>query len=200
MSCTFECVERWRRGPCLRGACRRPSTHARARGVVWKRSQFRGVGGCDGADGDADEEHDHDQAGCFECVARVTQFWGRAGGSPPHACRCVFVCDPAADNEFEPWAPEAKRALAVGALRCLRLNNVLRVLPGIGSFGSEFMPPELACHYRTPHVRFVARTRVLCQADRARAAADAHGDFVAWLCERAPLWVVVHVCALLRDA
>jgi hypothetical protein len=35
------------------------------------------------------------------------------------------------------------------------------------------------------------------QAGRARAV-DVSGDIVAWLCERAPLWVVVHVCALLR--
>ena len=54
-----------------------------------------------------------------------------------------------------------------------------------------------AAHYLVPHVRFVARTRVMCQAGRARAA-GARGDIVAWLCERAPLWVVVHVCALLR--
>jgi hypothetical protein len=54
-----------------------------------------------------------------------------------------------------------------------------------------------AAHYLVPRVRFVVRTRVMCQAGRARAA-DAHGDIVAWLCERAPLWVVVHVCALLR--
>ena len=32
-----------------------------------------------------------------------------------------------------------------------------------------------------------------------RRAAGARGAIVAWLCERAPLWVVVHVCALLRD-
>ena len=72
-------------------------------------------------------------------------------------------------------------------------------------------------HYRAPHVRFVARTRVLCQAGRARAGGahgrgvgvgvegvevwrEGRGEGVAWLCERAPLWVVVHVCALLRDA
>ena len=54
-----------------------------------------------------------------------------------------------------------------------------------------------AAHFLEPHVRFVVRTRVLCQAGRARAA-GARGDIVAWLCERAPLWVVVHVCALLR--
>ena len=29
---------------------------------------------------------------------------------------------------------------------------------------------------------------------------EGRGEGVAWLCERAPLWVVVHVCALLRDA
>ena len=55
-----------------------------------------------------------------------------------------------------------------------------------------------AAHYLVPHVRFVARTRVMCQAGRARSA-GARGDIVAWLCQRAPLWVVVHVCALLRE-
>ncbi len=62
-----------------------------------------------------------------------------------------------------------------------------------------------ACHlvaglYLVPHVRFVVRTRVMCimcQAERARTT-SARGDIVGWLCERAPLWVVVHVCALLR--
>jgi len=53
------------------------------------------------------------------------------------------------------------------------------------------------CAGPPPHVRFVVRTRVMCQAGRARAA-DEYGDNVAWLCERAPLWVVVHLCALLR--
>ncbi len=53
----------------------------------------------------------------------------------------------------------------------------------------------ISAHFLEPHVRFVVRTRV--QAVRARAA-DVHGDIVALLCERAPLWVVVHVCALLR--
>ena len=56
----------------------------------------------------------------------------------------------------------------------------------------------ISAHFLEPHVRFVVRTRVMCQAGRARAVADVHGDIVAWLCERAPLWVVVHVCALLR--
>ena len=60
-----------------------------------------------------------------------------------------------------------------------------------------FMPACISAHFREPHVRFVVRTRVMCQAGRARAAC-ARGDIVAWLCERAPLWVVVHVCALLR--
>ena len=60
-----------------------------------------------------------------------------------------------------------------------------------------FMPVAfISAHFLEPHVRFVVRTRVMCQA--GRAAAGARGDIVAWLCERAPLWVVVHVCALLR--
>ena len=53
-------------------------------------------------------------------------------------------------------------------------------------------------HYMEPHVGFVVRTRMLCQAGRARTA-EARGDTVAWLCVHAPLWVVVRVCALLRD-
>ena len=73
----------------------------------------------------------------------------------------------------------------------MRLNFVLRVVYGIDC------GTELACHYRVPHVRGIVRTRVMCQAGRARAGS--RGDIVAWLCERAPLWVVVHVCALLRD-
>ena len=61
-----------------------------------------------------------------------------------------------------------------------------------------FMPVAfISAHFLEPHVRFVVRTCVMCQAGRARAA-GARGDIVAWLCERAPLWVVVHVCALLR--
>ena len=53
-----------------------------------------------------------------------------------------------------------------------------------------------AARYLVPHVRFVAR-RVMCQGGSARGA-DLLGDIVAWLCERAPLWVVAHVCTLLR--
>ena len=61
-----------------------------------------------------------------------------------------------------------------------------------------FMPVAfISAHFLAPHVRYFARTRVMCQAGRARTT-GAHGDIVAWLCERAPLWVVVHVCALLR--
>ena len=75
----------------------------------------------------------------------------------------------------------------------LSLNFLLRVMEGMDC------GTELACHYRVPHVRGVVRTRVMCQAGRALAAVGSRGDIVAWLCERAPLWVVVHVCALLRD-
>ena len=80
--------------------------------------------------------------------------------------------------------------------RILAANFTLRHL---GVLGCESNLAELSAHYRQPHVRFVARTRVMCQAGRARAVADAAADIVAWLCERAPLWVVVHVCELLRE-
>ena len=54
------------------------------------------------------------------------------------------------------------------------------------------------CHYFVPHVRTVLRTRVLCQAGRARVKRGRRTEVVMWLCERAPLWVVVRVCELLR--
>ncbi len=72
------------------------------------------------------------------------------------------------------------------ALRAVKLNFVLRTVRGIDDFGSPPLEAELACHYRVPRVRCIARTRVMCQAGRARAA-GACGDIVAWLCVRAPL-------------
>ena len=59
---------------------------------------------------------------------------------------------------------------------------------------------ELMLHYRAPRIHQLLRTRVMCQAGRARAAtAGVRGETIVWVCERAPLWVVVHVCALLQD-
>ena len=92
---------------------------------------------------------------------------------------------------------ELPRGASEALLASLRLNFTLRVMPRVAVFGRA-LPAELAARYRLPHVRAIVRTRVMCQAGRARAAGS-RGDIVAWLCERAPLWVVVHVCALLRD-
>jgi hypothetical protein len=84
-------------------------------------------------------------------------------------------------------------------VRALKLNFVLRAANGI-NVSSEEIKAELGCHYRVPHVRCIVRTRMMCQTGRARAAgARRRGCIVAWLCERAPLWVVVHVCMLLRE-
>ncbi len=58
---------------------------------------------------------------------------------------------------------------------------------------------RVSAHYLVPHVGLVVRTDVMCQAGRGRASDAARCDTVAWLCERAPLWVVVRVCALLRE-
>ena len=79
-------------------------------------------------------------------------------------------------------------------LKMTRVNLDIRIVSG-----STVLMSEMCSHYRVPHVRCIVRTRVMCQAGRSRAA-GARRDAVAWLCERAPLWVVVHVCALLRDA
>ena len=54
-------------------------------------------------------------------------------------------------------------------------------------------------HFNAVYVQFIVRTRVMCQAGRASGAAFDPHEISAWLCERAPLWVVVHVCALLRE-
>lgn len=97
-------------------------------------------------------------------------------------------------------------AALTGALKNnLTLRHLVSMDRHSARLFAEFYSPavtqliaELWSHYRVPHVRHVARTRVMCQAGRARAAC-ARSDVAAWLCERAPLWVVVHVCALLRD-
>lgn len=52
--------------------------------------------------------------------------------------------------------------------------------------------------------REVARLRLLicmqacCTAGRAQPEAGARSECVSWVCERAPHWVLVRVCALLR--
>ncbi len=91
-------------------------------------------------------------------------------------------------------------AAASGAIwRALGLNFALRTAEGIEVFGAQ-CTRELRRHYRVPLMRCIVRTRVRCQAGRARAADTRGGEVVAWLCERAPLWVVVQVCALLRGS
>jgi hypothetical protein len=78
--------------------------------------------------------------------------------------------------------------------KALRTNFVLRR----AGFEDDTIRADLRAYYRAPHVRFTVRTRVLCQAGRCRAAGT-RSSTAQWLLERAPLWVVVHVCALLRD-
>jgi hypothetical protein len=103
---------------------------------------------------------------------------------------------------------------ADAVLRFLKLNFVFRTIYGVDDFGSPPLAAELACKYRMPQVRCVVRTRVMCQAGRARAAdaatlwcgclcVDLCHKYILYLylyfCVRAPLWVVARVCALLRD-
>jgi hypothetical protein len=106
------------------------------------------------------------------------------GGPGTDACVCGV-----SDNNIG----DAGVAAILGAMR---LNFTLRYA---GLDDDENFDAELACHYRVPRVRWLVRTRVMCQAGRARAAAGARRNINAWLCERAPLWVVVHVCALLDE-
>ena len=113
----------------------------------------------------------------------------------PTHCDAENGIGPAAAGEA---APEAAAVASVS--RCVQLNFTLRAAPGIEAFDAELLA-ELRSQYRAPHVRCIVRNRIMCQAGRARAA-DACSDesIVAWLCERAPLWVVAQVCQLLRDS
>ena len=103
-------------------------------------------------------------------------------------CRLLYV-----DSAVGPAASSALEGAVQRnfALQCLRLTG-----------GGDSLRGELRCRYRLPHVRLVLRTRVLCQAGRAGRAATItttgpHWDTMAWLMERAPLWVVARVCGLL---
>ena len=89
------------------------------------------------------------------------------------------------------------RAYDLAALPATADIAHMRFGVALGRFNSMRVTGASATHFLEPHVRFVVRTRVLCQAGQARAN-GVRGDIVAWLCERAPLWVVVHVCTLLR--
>ena len=74
-----------------------------------------------------------------------------------------------------------------------KANMVLREV-----IGCDYIAAELGRRYRSPLTRLIIRTRALCLAGRCRAAGT-RSEVVAWICERAPLWVVVHVVLLLRE-
>ena len=69
------------------------------------------------------------------------------------------------------------------------------VYTAANALGVCLIPPF---RYQVPHIGWALRTRILCQAGRAHTV-GARSAVAAWLCERAPLWVVVRVCALLRE-
>jgi hypothetical protein len=72
----------------------------------------------------------------------------------------------------------ARGAVSIAAVLCrvrLKLNFVLQAFRGIRS---PSLDAELACHYRVPRMRCIIRTRVMCQAGRARAA-DTRGDIAS---------------------
>ena len=84
------------------------------------------------------------------------------------------------------------RMTGLNHIRCR--NNEARYFPArvVSALCTAETP-----HYYAEMVHFIVRTRVLCQAGRAKPAGG-KGDFIVWLCTRAPLWVVVQVCTLLR--
>lgn len=88
-------------------------------------------------------------------------------------------------------------------LAALRLNTSLHEVALYSELcpipGNALVQQEMRMHYRVPHVRCIARMRTLCQAGRARSSPESVRSVAeVWLCERAPLWAVTHVCALLR--
>jgi hypothetical protein len=110
------------------------------------------------------------------------------------------VCPPHTHAHSRTRSPE-QDAGPIGAAAfagLLRLNPVIR---HVFRHGVESLRGELRARYRVcAHVRLVVRTRALTQSNRCRASGVAVGDDVfVWLCERAPIWVVVHVCGLICD-
>ena len=102
--------------------------------------------------------------------------------------KCTLDCDA---RTFSYSVDNGAPAVAFEGLPAGRvLYPAVFVTLGCGNF-------RMLERYNAPHVGFVVRTRTMCQAGRCRAVARS-SSVLAWLCERAPLWVVVHVCALLR--
>jgi hypothetical protein len=103
--------------------------------------------------------------------------------------KCTLDCD------AHTFAYSAKGGASVVVLRGLPAGRVLYPAVSLWKCGPYV---RMLDNYSVLRIRLVVRTRAMCQAGRARAA-DARGDVATWLCERAPLWVAVHVCMLLRD-
>ena len=77
--------------------------------------------------------------------------------------------------------------------KLLKTNFVLRTL---SLTGAAALNTELERRHRMPHVRFLIRTRALCLAGRC-CAAGGRSAIAAWLCERAPLWMLVRVVEMM---
>jgi hypothetical protein len=119
---------------------------------------------------------------------------GGAGLTRDVTCHCGGVV-----TYVPPRGPCAGTSItSVGAAlmaTALKTNFVMREV----RIQDAAISAEMTGVYRVPHVRFIIRTRYCCLTG-GRARCDARSEVIAWLCQRAPLWVVVHVCALLRDA
>ena len=109
-----------------------------------------------------------------------------------------------ADNDFSVDAATAPRLMGALKLNCAFAQFIVTYFdPSSRSYAAAQDPyeRELQAKYRSPIVRSIVRMRVMVQAGRASAKGARKTQSVFyWLCARAPLWVVVHVCALLRDA
>ena len=131
------------------------------------------------------------------CAARCAGAESRGNWPTAHAgstIRCTLDCD------ARTFAFSVDGVAKVVIFEGLPVARVLYPAVCVGLNAVEAARMRILDHYSVAHVGFVVRTRVMCQAGRARAAATTHRRGVlAWLCERAPLWVVVHVCAFLRD-
>ena len=87
-------------------------------------------------------------------------------------CRCTVDCD--AHTLAIAVNGRAPVIVLHGIPAGRYLSPAVFVLEGCGCM-------RVRRHYSVVHVRFVVRTRVMCQAARARAA-GASGDVSAWLC------------------
>ena len=132
----------------------------------------------------------------MRCITRIDAVVPLVGVFLFNSTLRELFCAPVSYvKQQSPECIQATRALvrATAHLRVLTRNVIYR------DDRSDWFPFRRAIHYYDVHVNMVVRLRLACQAKSCSWINQAtRSSTAAWLCTNAPLWVVVHVCKLLR--